>query len=472
MQQNTTESTELNQSNQQTCVTTCDGHGGELPNVDREYLDVTLLDPDRIMKYKKWVDNGDDTQSMLSTKGMLSAEEGKYHKYCGFNKFSKETYPIPPKNEGWNNQFDEILEEYKDECEEREKYKDHYAQKGKAMKTLEEYMEKNLKYHIKYVIESMCDPSAKIFQPSQTKLVDRHQGFKMYKTLDNYGIGFVVFVGKDKGENDMGVDTVYVYGRTTDLITDEERYDELDIFVNLIKCYKTLEVWIGTSSENEMTRYSGGYGDKWDGNSILLRIENVPEGENVLQENRTNGFRYVHIGIDMFEFVTDQPVIKYISSVGNNCVPYPYAETQDWCYCMLNCTKSLTQYHKDRELKGEVFENDGAVYEHCDVVHVAERNTDVSRYPADCEDDYMNDDTSDNYLTEDAPEGPECAHECICSKKPRVVRFTQPTQVTLMQNTCSDESLPAVQCVNNIFNHTDPDKTVSTYSHVPLINTC
>ena len=59
-----------------------------------------------------------------------------------------------------------------------------------------------------------------------------------------------------------------------------------------------------------MTEYSGGYGDEFDGNSILVHIS----------ENK-----YVYIGSSIYSFESQAKIIRYISPVGNSDVPYPYA---------------------------------------------------------------------------------------------------------------------------------------------------
>lgn len=59
-----------------------------------------------------------------------------------------------------------------------------------------------------------------------------------------------------------------------------------------------------------MTVFSQGYGPEFDGNSILVHIK---------------GCEYAYIGSKFYLFETDTPIVKYVSEVGNNDVPYPYA---------------------------------------------------------------------------------------------------------------------------------------------------
>ncbi|PNH01165.1 DNA ligase [Tetrabaena socialis] len=69
-------------------------------------------------------------------------------------------------------------------------------------------------------------------------------------------------------------------------------------------------VFIGRSPLNERTRFSGAYGPKFDGNSMLFEI--APR-------------RYVFVGHCIRLFNSTEPIEKFVSPVGNSDVPYPYA---------------------------------------------------------------------------------------------------------------------------------------------------
>jgi hypothetical protein len=62
------------------------------------------------------------------------------------------------------------------------------------------------------------------------------------------------------------------------------------------------------------------YGPKYKGNSVLVET--------------TIGY-YIYIGSEIFSFRTKEPVIDYVSIIGNNLVPYPYAKTNNNVYLML-----------------------------------------------------------------------------------------------------------------------------------------
>jgi hypothetical protein len=69
-------------------------------------------------------------------------------------------------------------------------------------------------------------------------------------------------------------------------------------------------IFIGESPVNKMTTFSGGHGSDFLGNSILLELDDN---------------QYEFIGKNIFSFTSLAPVILFVSPVGNNDVPYPYA---------------------------------------------------------------------------------------------------------------------------------------------------
>jgi hypothetical protein len=74
--------------------------------------------------------------------------------------------------------------------------------------------------------------------------------------------------------------------------------------------YSPKEIFIGKSPKNATTFFSGGYGNDCDGNTILLHIS-----DNT----------YVFIGDEIYSFESYDKIVRFVSPVGNNDVPYPYA---------------------------------------------------------------------------------------------------------------------------------------------------
>lgn len=116
---------------------------------------------------------------------------------------------------------------------------------------------------------------------------DEYLGTRTYYTHDNGGRPYMVVVTSDD---------VHVYDNLTR---------------NLLYVFdKPEKVFVGESPETRMTLFSHGYGPEFDGNSILVHIKNC---------------EYAYIGRMFHFFETDSPIIRYVSEVGNNDVPYPYA---------------------------------------------------------------------------------------------------------------------------------------------------
>jgi hypothetical protein len=84
------------------------------------------------------------------------------------------------------------------------------------------------------------------------------------------------------------------------------------------------KIFIGKSPKNKMTKFSAGFGKAFDGNSILV---------NTIDNN------YVYIGKFVASFYSKYPIVKYVSPVGNNDVPYAYAkDTRNNVYLMIENT--------------------------------------------------------------------------------------------------------------------------------------
>lgn len=135
---------------------------------------------------------------------------------------------------------------------------------------------------------------------------------KKWRTLNNGGIAFIVFID-DKHKN------VEIYGWPKNAIAPDE-YDYAystaneisdEYFTEKDSEYKDCEkIFIGKSPYTALTKASGAYGKRWDGNTILIDI-----GKN----------QYVAVFQHICKFTSKAKIVKYISEVGNNNVPYPYA---------------------------------------------------------------------------------------------------------------------------------------------------
>lgn len=123
---------------------------------------------------------------------------------------------------------------------------------------------------------------------------------KEYKIHNNGGRPFLVSIHKNIAE----IYKIIKYDVNNDGIYSSKPV----IKIKFEKCF------VGKSPMNEMTKFSGGYGKEFDGNTILLKISSTQ------QKNK-----YIYIGPSIYSFYTQDLIKKYVSPVGNNDVPYPYA---------------------------------------------------------------------------------------------------------------------------------------------------
>jgi hypothetical protein len=86
----------------------------------------------------------------------------------------------------------------------------------------------------------------------------------------------------------------------------------------VVKLENVIKIFPGIAKDEDD---SEDYGPVYKGNSILVET-NKP-------------MHYVYIGHDIYSFTTKEKIIKYVSNIGNNMVPYPYAKTKTDTYLML-----------------------------------------------------------------------------------------------------------------------------------------
>jgi len=126
-----------------------------------------------------------------------------------------------------------------------------------------------------------------------------------------------------------------------------EKFTGYDYDEHPAEAYETLfewddiaEIFIGKSPLNQMTGFSGGHGPEFDGNSILLR-----------RGGEGGPLRYVYIGSEIYEFEAPSRITRFVSPVGNNNVPYPFAfdATGTHCYLFLEqvCITQFPVDHRD-----------------------------------------------------------------------------------------------------------------------------
>jgi hypothetical protein len=169
-----------------------------------------------------------------------------------------------------------------------------------------------------------------------------HNKAKSYFIHDNGGRPFLVYVQPNN--------EVFIYKKDETYQIDESELSHQPknnrwMYIKLVKNYKPLKTFIGKSPLNEMTKFSGGYGAKFTGNTILLQISKD---------------KYVHIGSEIKEYTIKEQIVKYVSPVGNNDVPYSYGIDKDNVYYLFGENVSMKDIPK--EYKNDPYEYYYQVY--------------------------------------------------------------------------------------------------------------
>jgi len=161
--------------------------------------------------------------------------------------------------------------------------------------------------------KNYCDFSKNLLTKNNKeykKIREKFKGSKSYFIMDNGGSPFLVYVGDKVGVYTLPTKKYYI-SRDTNV----EKWQ----YIQHLKTFSPKKVFIGKSPKTPMTEFSGGYGRRFTGNSILLQM---------------SLHRYVYIGSEIYEFTTTDVITDYVSEVGNNSVPYPVAFGSENVYFM------------------------------------------------------------------------------------------------------------------------------------------
>lgn len=111
-------------------------------------------------------------------------------------------------------------------------------------------------------------------------------------------------------------------------------------FIELIKTFKYVKMFVGKSPKNKMTEVRENYGKKYDGNSLLFQINK-------------NG--YIFIGEDFYTFkIFNDNIINFYSPIGSGDTSYPFITGEFNIYFMLD-RKYVDRkfFNKDIDLDNE-----------------------------------------------------------------------------------------------------------------------
>ena len=152
---------------------------------------------------------------------------------------------------------------------------------------------------------------------------------KTYTTWDNGGEPFRVIIS-DK--------LIAVYEICITDLNKKGEHDHCKIsrhYKNMVMTItKFKHVWIGRSLPTQTP-----YKKPFTGNSILIQM---------------NPLQYIYIGDRIYRFMTKEPIIKYVSNMGNSGVPYPYALTKSYAYLMI---ENIYIDHDDETEPYEIYYN-------------------------------------------------------------------------------------------------------------------
>lgn len=302
---------------------------------DNKYLPIEDLDPDRVIIYTQWI-NEDDNEfpnaphcnfSHFNNNDYIKAfhhkkivlisksDATKCHKFCGFNKFTIEKFPLP--SEEWC--------DYK--FQEKEVFTS-YIQSGpfNPPDTFSAFFKERMK---KQILNSICNPEMVLFTDDKRINFDQYKDWKLYKTFDDQSVGFVVFINSINGE-------VHVYGRTLDVVPFRTDPDDIKIFNRLIITITPLETFICESETHKDFKYSGIYGEDgiWK-HQYHRGLGKYPYGKNILLRiGNINEFRYICIGSDIFEFIADERITEILCANNNLLLRKSNSLSEKWTYCM------------------------------------------------------------------------------------------------------------------------------------------
>lgn len=151
------------------------------------------------------------------------------------------------------------------------------------------------------------------------KIKIKLKGIRSYYIHDNYEKPVLVYIDTKKFR-------AHVYKRNSDVKSildtmDDDEYNKKKYYTKEVDSFKYSEVFIGKSPKNNTTKFSGGHGKEFNGNTILFKI-----GKN----------KYRHVTNNrIYTFTPKEHINEFYSLIGNNDVPYPFALTNDYAYLLI-----------------------------------------------------------------------------------------------------------------------------------------
>lgn len=156
-----------------------------------------------------------------------------------------------------------------------------------------------------------------------------------YYTHDNGSRPFKVVI-KNKNIN---CKELHIYGCNYIDTNEDAKYQDY-VYYDFITKYKVDKIFIGNDPEK-----------------IYCDQLNSHHGSAIIAE--IGKHKYVYIGDVVYEFETESPIIMFRSPIGNNDVPYPFAQDNTFTYLMNEFVKL---HNSDLLTIGEPFDPYGRYY--------------------------------------------------------------------------------------------------------------
>jgi hypothetical protein len=146
------------------------------------------------------------------------------------------------------------------------------------------------------------------------------EDWQSYLTHDNGSRPFLVQIDSKGEVLVMTEDPAEKDRRLEDWLERGLKYDEEDAkkFTQPVLFVQASQIWVGRSDPTENDHPGGDWGT---GNSILLE---------------TQPLHYTFVGDRVYSFETVEPIVALHSPIGNNDVPYPVAESENFYYFLLD----------------------------------------------------------------------------------------------------------------------------------------
>ena len=171
-----------------------------------------------------------------------------------------------------------------------------------------------------FVAEFFPPPSASLWdrvlrrtpqqKQKQKATTTRKKSERCYLTHDNGGRPFKVCFDAHR---------FWVFKSSSAADDDDDEDEEHDAVA--VAPTKHARAFVGRSPLTPQTKFSGGHGPKFDGNSVLFELPT--DGPHPTRPTTTTP--YVFVGECVRAFGTPSPIATFVSPVGNNDVPYPFA---------------------------------------------------------------------------------------------------------------------------------------------------